>query len=95
MEQRSSNAALRDVIKEHTREEFVLRMMQQENYAALMAVPPMPGGKKEFVPDIARGVVSTQTTTQRFNQTLSFLSSHPFNQLIVKMKMRRNVIVGF
>jgi hypothetical protein len=56
-----------------------------------MGVPPMPGGKKEFVTDIAQEVVSTQTTTRRFNQTLSFLPSHPFNQLI--MKMRRNVIV--
>jgi len=60
----------------------------------------MPRGeRRSLYQALQRKLVSIQTTTLHWhlNQTLSplLLPCHPIHQLIMKMKMRRNSIVGF
>ena len=99
---RSENVvATRDVQTKPKRVKFVSRMEPRPRYSSAAAgdVPPM-SEKEEFVTNIPRKVVSTQSPTRRFKQTLmSLLSFRLVNQLIMRRRRRRrrrrNLIVGF
>ena len=74
---RSENVvATRDVPTKPKRVEFAPRMEPRPRYssAATGDVPPM-SEKEEFVTNITRKVVSTQSPTRRFKQTLMSLLS--------------------